>query len=77
MNLPENHKLKHLVQRRKHTSILMLSWKLETLIIIITILLLLLLLLLIIIIIIIIIIVVVVIIMMLEIRVYIKVRYFH
>ena len=37
MNLPENHKLKHLVQRRKHTSILMLSWKLETLIIIITI----------------------------------------
>ena len=35
MNLPENHKLKHLVQRRKHTSILMLSWKLETLIIII------------------------------------------
>ena len=67
MNLPENHKLKHLVQRRKHTSILMLSWKLETLIIIITI----------IIIIIIIIIVVVVIIMMLEIRVYIKVRDFH
>ena len=37
MNLPENRKLKHLVQRRKHTSILMLSWKLETLIIIITI----------------------------------------
>ena len=66
MHLPENHKLKHLVQRRKHTSILMLSWKLETLIIIITI-----------IIIIIIIIVVVVIIMMLEIRVYIKVRDFH
>ena len=76
MHLPENHKLKHLVQHIKHTSILMLSWKLETLIIIITILLLLLLLLLIIII-IIIIIVVVVIIMMLEIRVYIKVRYFH
>ena len=65
MNLPENHKLKHLVQRRKHTSILMLSWKLETLIIIITI------------IIIIIIIIIVVIIMMLEIRVYIKVRDFH
>ena len=61
MNLPENHKLKHLVQRRKHTSILMLSWKLETLIIIITI----------------IIIIIVVIIMMLEIRVYIKVRDFH
>ena len=67
MHLPENHKLKHLVQHIKHTSILMLSWKLETLIIIITI----------IIIIIIIIIVVVVIIMMLEIRVYIKVRDFH
>ena len=65
MNLPENHKLKHLVQRRKHTSILMLSWKLETLIIIITI------------IIIIIIIIIIVIIMMLEIRVYIKVRDFH
>ena len=64
MNLPENHKLKHLVQRRKHTSILMLSWKLETLIIIITI-------------IIIIIIIIIVIIMMLEIRVYIKVRDFH
>ena len=63
MNLPENHKLKHLVQRRKHTSILMLSWKLETLIIIITI--------------IIIIIIIIVIIMMLEIRVYIKVRDFH
>ena len=62
MNLPENHKLKHLVQRRKHTSILMLSWKLETLIIIITI---------------IIIIIIIVIIMMLEIRVYIKVRDFH
>ena len=61
MNLPENHKLKHLVQRRKHTSILMLSWKLETLIIIITI----------------IIIIIIVIIMMLEIRVYIKVRDFH
>ena len=67
MHLPENHKLKHLVQHIKHTSILMLSWKLETLIIIITI----------IIIIIIIIIIVVVIIMMLEIRVYIKVRDFH
>ena len=67
MNLPENHKLKHLVQRRKHTSILMLSWKLETLIIITTTT----------IIIIIIIIIVVVIIMMLEIRVYIKVRDFH
>ena len=66
MHLPENHKLKHLVQHIKHTSILMLSWKLETLIIIITI-----------IIIIIIIIIVVVIIMMLEIRVYIKVRDFH
>ena len=65
MHLPENHKLKHLVQHIKHTSILMLSWKLETLIIIITI------------IIIIIIIIVVVIIMMLEIRVYIKVRDFH
>ena len=65
MHLPENHKLKHLVQRRKHTSILMLSWKLETLIIIITI------------IIIIIIIIIIVIIMMLEIRVYIKVRDFH
>ena len=65
MNLPENHKLKHLVQRRKHTSILVLSWKLETLIIIITI------------IIIIIIIIIIVIIMMLEIRVYIKVRDFH
>ena len=65
MNLPENHKLKHLVQRRKHTSILMLSWKLETLIIIITI------------IIIIIIIIIIVIIMMLEIRVYIKVRDFY
>ena len=64
MNLPENHKLKHLVQRRKHTSILMLSWKLETLIIIFTI-------------IIIIIIIIIVIIMMLEIRVYIKVRDFH
>ena len=64
MNLPENHKLKHLVQRRKHTSILMLSWKLETLIIIITI-------------IIIIIIIIIVIIRMLEIRVYIKVRDFH
>ena len=63
MNLPENHKLKHLVQHRKHTSILMLSWKLETLIIIITI--------------IIIIIIIIVIIMMLEIRVYIKVRDFH
>ena len=63
MHLPENHKLKHLVQRRKHTSILMLSWKLETLIIIITI--------------IIIIIIIIVIIMMLEIRVYIKVRDFH
>ena len=37
MHLPENHKLKHLVQHIKHTSILMLSWKLETLIIIITI----------------------------------------
>ena len=61
MNLPENHKLKHLVQRRKHTSILMLSWKLETLIIIITI----------------IIIIIIVIIMMLEIRVYTKVRDFH
>ena len=67
MHLPENHKLKHLVQHIKHTSILMLSWKLETLIIIITI----------IIIIIIIITIVVVIIMMLEIRVYIKVRDFH
>ena len=66
MHLPENHKLKHLVQRRKHTSILMLSWKLETLIIITTTT-----------IIIIIIIIVVVIIMMLEIRVYIKVRDFH
>ena len=66
MHLPENHKLKHLVQHIKHTSILMLSWKLETLIIIITI-----------IIIIIIIIIVVVIIMMLEIRVYIRVRDFH
>ena len=65
MHLPENHKLKHLVQHIKHTSILMLSWKLETLIIIITI------------IIIIIIIIIVVIIMMLEIRVYIKVRDFH
>ena len=63
MHLPENHKLKHLVQRRKHTSILMLSWKLETLIIIITI--------------IIIIIIIIVIIMMLEIWVYIKVRDFH
>ena len=63
MHLPENHKLKHLVQHIKHTSILMLSWKLETLIIIITI--------------IIIIIIIVVIIMMLEIRVYIKVRDFH
>ena len=67
MHLPENHKLKHLVQHIKHTSILMLSWKLETLIIITTT----------IIIIIIIIIIVVVIIMMLEIRVYIKVRDFH
>ena len=66
MHLPENHKLKHLVQHIKHTSILMLSWKLETLIIITTT-----------IIIIIIIIIVVVIIMMLEIRVYIKVRDFH
>ena len=56
MHLPENHKLKHLVQHIKHTSILMLSWKLETLIIITTT-----------IIIIIIIIIVVVIIMMLEI----------
>ena len=65
MHLPENHRLKHLVQHIKHTSILMLGWKLETLIIIITI------------IIIIIIIIVVVIIMMLEIRVYIKVRDFH
>ena len=65
MHLPENHKLKHLVQHIKHTSILMLSWKLETLIIIITI------------IIIIIIIIIIVIIMMLEIRVYIKVRDFH
>ena len=37
MHLPENHKLKHLVQHIKHTSILMLNWKLETLIIIITI----------------------------------------
>ena len=63
MHLPENHKLKLLVQHIKHTSILMLSWKLETLIIIITI--------------IIIIIIIVVIIMMLEIRVYIKVRDFH
>ena len=63
MHLPENHKLKHLVQHIKHTSILMLSWKLETLIIIITI--------------IIIIIIIIVIIMMLEIRVYIKVRDFH
>ena len=62
MHLPENHKLKHLVQHIKHTSILMLSWKLETLIIIITI---------------IIIIIIIVIIMMLEIRVYIKVRDFH
>ena len=62
MNLPENHKLKHLVQRRKHTSILMLSWKLETLIIIITI---------------ITIFIIIVIIVMLEIRVYIKVRDFH
>ena len=61
MNLPENHKLKHLVQRRKHTSILMLSWKLETLIIIITI---------------ITIFIIIVIIVMLEIRVYIKVRDF-
>ena len=68
MHLPENPKLKHLVQHIKHTSILMLSWKLETLIIIIIIT---------IIIIIIIIIVVVVIIMMLEIRVYIRVRDFH
>ena len=67
MHLPENHKLKHLVQHIKHTSILMLSWKLETLIIITTTT----------IIIIIIIIIVVVIIMMLEIRVYIKVRDFH
>ena len=66
MHLPENHKLKHLVQHIKHTSILMLSWKLETLIIITTT-----------IIIIIIIIIVVVTIMMLEIRVYIKVRDFH
>ena len=66
MHLPENHKLKHLVQHIKHTSILMLSWKLETLIIII-----------ITIIIIIIIIIIIVIIMMLEIRVYIKVRDFH
>ena len=66
MHLPENHKLKHLVQHIKHTSILMLSWKLETLIIITTT-----------IIIIIIIIIIVVIIMMLEIRVYIKVRDFH
>ena len=65
MHLPENHKLKHLMQHIKHTSILMLSWKLETLIIIITI------------IIIIIIIIIIVIIMMLEIRVYIKVRDFH
>lgn len=62
MHLPENHKLKHLVQRRKHTSILMLSWKLETLIIIITI---------------ITIFIIIVIIVMLEIRVYIKVRDFH
>lgn len=62
MNLPESHKLKHLVQRRKHTSILMLSWKLETLIIIITI---------------ITIFIIIVIIVMLEIRVYIKVRDFH
>ena len=68
MHLPENPKLKHLVQHIKHTSILMLSWKLETLIIIIIIT---------IIIIIIIIVVVVVIIMMLEIRVYIRVRDFH
>ena len=65
MHLPENHELKHLVQHIKHTSILMLSWKLETLIIITTT------------IIIIIIIIIVVIIMMLEIRVYIKVRDFH
>ena len=65
MHLPENHKLKHLVQHIKHTSILMLSWKLETLIIITTT------------IIIIIIIIIIVIIMMLEIRVYIKVRDFH
>ena len=62
MHLPENHKLKHLVQRRKHASILMLSWKLETLIIIITI---------------ITIFIIIVIIVMLEIRVYIKVRDFH
>ena len=62
MHLPENHKLKHLVQRRKHTSMLMLSWKLETLIIIITI---------------ITIFIIIVIIVMLEIRVYIKVRDFH
>ena len=62
MNLPENHKLKHLVQRRKHTSILMLSWKLETLIIIITI---------------ITIFIIIVIIVILEIRVYIKDRDFH
>ena len=71
MHLPENPKLKHLVQHIKHTSILMLSWKLETLIIIIIITII------IIIIIIIIIVVVVVIIMMLEIRVYIRVRDFH